>query len=100
MCLKILLVAAIPGDNALYLPVVFTDNECAIFVNIDRIALETVFQGPDLDPVLKRARQAFPFLDDGIVLPAFQQKIPALKFPEDPCEERCPVHFMPELCAD
>ena len=67
-------------DNPFKLTVVFPDKESSELVDIDRFALKTFLESPNLHAVFERAGQAFPFPDNRIVLAAFQQEIVTLEF--------------------
>src|SRR5208337_216300 len=95
-----LLVETVAGDDALEFPVLFPDDEGAELIDIYCIAFETVPKCPDLDPVLQRAGDALPFLDDRIVLPALDKEIPALELLEYACKERSTVDLMAHLGTD
>ena len=77
----------IAGDNAFEFPVILSYDQCAKFIDVYGFPFKTVFKGPDLDPVVESAGDALPFLDDRVVLTAFNQQIPALELLENACKE-------------
>ena len=78
---------AVTGDYPFQFAIILADNKGPEFIDIDRLALKTILQGPDLDPAFEGRGETFPFPDNGLVFAAFDQEVVVLKFLQDAGEK-------------
>jgi hypothetical protein len=94
------LLITIARDNPFEFAIILPDNEGTELIDVDRIPLKAVLQGPDHHPVFKSTGKTLPFPDDCFVFSTLNEEIPALELLEDACEKLSTVYFMPDFSAD